>query len=56
MATALDVAEVVYKRFAEGDIEGFLALWPIDIEWVVNGPATLDSVEFLEDAEACKRS
>jgi len=29
MATALDVVEVVYKRLAEGDIEGFLALWPI---------------------------
>jgi hypothetical protein len=25
-----------------------------NIEWVVNGPATLDSVEFLENAEAAR--
>jgi len=39
---ALDVAKQVYERFAEGDIDGFLALCAEDIEWVVNGPAILE--------------
>ena len=39
---AEDIVRQVYGRFAEGDIEGFLKLCADDIEWVVNGPATLD--------------
>jgi len=42
MAQALDIAKAVYERFAEGDIAGFLDLCADDIEWVVNGPATLE--------------
>jgi uncharacterized protein len=42
MPTALEVARDVYRRFAEGDIAGFLNLCAEDIEWVVNGPATLE--------------
>ncbi|MEA3275668.1 MAG: nuclear transport factor 2 family protein [Pseudomonadota bacterium] len=42
MATALEVARDVYSRFAEGDIAGFLNLCSENIEWVVNGPATLE--------------
>lgn len=42
MTTALDVAKSVYERFGAGDIEGFLRLCAQDIEWVVNGPATLE--------------
>ncbi len=37
-----DVVRDVYRRFAEDDIEGFLKLCADDIEWVVNGPATLE--------------
>jgi len=36
------VVREVYKRFSEGDIDGFLKLCADDIEWVVNGPATLE--------------
>jgi len=42
MATPLEVVKDVYNRFAEGDIDGFLALCAENIEWVVNGPATLE--------------
>lgn len=41
MATALEVVKTVYSRFAEGDIAGFLSLCTDNIEWVVNGPASL---------------
>lgn len=42
MKTAKELVADVYKRFAEGDIDGFLALCADDIEWVVNGPAILE--------------
>jgi len=42
MPTPLQVVKNVYQRFAEGDIDGFLAICADDIEWVVNGPATLE--------------
>ena len=32
----------VYNRFAKGDIAGFLTLCAENIEWVVNGPASLE--------------
>ena len=42
MATALEVVRDVYSRFGQGDIAGFLSLCAGNIEWVVNGPATLE--------------
>lgn len=42
MATALEIVESVYQRFAQGDLEGFLNLCAEDIEWVVNGPSSLE--------------
>lgn len=42
METAREIVSDVYKRFSEGDLAGFLALCADDIEWVVNGPATLE--------------
>jgi len=42
MAIALEVVKLVYERFAEGDRDGFLKLCSEDIEWVVNGPSTLE--------------
>lgn len=42
METAGEIVTGVYKRFSEGDVDGFLALCADDIEWVVNGPATLE--------------
>jgi len=42
METAKEIVKDVYKRFSEGDIDGFLSLCADDIEWVVNGPATLE--------------
>ena len=42
MATALNIIKDVYNRFSEGDITGFLGLCADNIDWVVNGPATLE--------------
>lgn len=42
MPTPLEVVKDVYVRFAAGDIAGFLSLCADDIEWVVNGPASLE--------------
>ncbi|MGR8935570.1 MAG: nuclear transport factor 2 family protein [Gammaproteobacteria bacterium] len=41
MLTPLDIVKDVYARFAQNDIDGFLNLCSDEIEWVVNGPATL---------------
>lgn len=42
MKDTLRVVEEVYERFAQADIEGFLNLCADDIEWIVNGPSTLE--------------
>lgn len=42
MAIALEVVKQVYQRFAQADLDGFLKLCSEDIEWVVNGPSTLE--------------
>jgi uncharacterized protein len=42
MPSALDTVRDVYGRFAAGDVDGFLNLCADDIEWVVNGPASLE--------------
>jgi uncharacterized protein len=42
MATALEVVKDVYNCFAKDDIAGFLNLCACNIEWVVNGPTTLE--------------
>ncbi len=41
MGTALEVVKEAYKCFSEGDLDGCLGLCSENIEWVVNGPATL---------------
>jgi ketosteroid isomerase-like protein len=40
------VVREVYKRFSEGDIDGFLKLCADDIEWVVNG-CYVGKVQFI---------
>lgn len=45
IVTTLEIVKEVYSRFAEGDIKGFLALCSDDIEWVVNGPVTLEKCQ-----------
>ncbi len=42
MASALEIVKGVYDCFAKEDIDGFLALCDENIEWVVNGPASLE--------------
>ena len=44
----LKVVEDVYRRFGEGDIDGFLALCADEIEWVVNGPSNLEKCRSYE--------
>jgi len=45
---SLDVVKEVYGRFGEGDVEGFLDLCADDIEWVVNGPGSLEKCRAFE--------
>ncbi|MEM7192898.1 MAG: nuclear transport factor 2 family protein, partial [Pseudomonadota bacterium] len=45
----------VYRRFAEGDIEGFLRLCAEDIEWVVNGPASLEKCQSFHGQDGVRR-
>ena len=42
MPNTLELVKEVYRRFSENDIDGFLVLCADDIEWVVNGPPTLE--------------
>jgi ketosteroid isomerase-like protein len=42
METSLQVVSGVYDRFAEDDVAGFPSLRADNIEWVVNGPSTLE--------------
>lgn len=48
MATAVERVKQVYARFAQGDLEGFLSLCSEDIEWVVNGPASLEKCQAFQ--------
>jgi uncharacterized protein len=43
MPNTLELVKEVYRRrFSQNDIDGFLVLCADDIEWVVNGPPTLE--------------
>ena len=42
MKTASEIVKEGYKCFSEGDVAGILALCADDIEWVTNGPASLE--------------
>jgi ketosteroid isomerase-like protein len=55
MATPLDVVKDVYRRFADGDIEGFLGLCADDIEWVVNGPPHLEKCQAFQGRSGVQR-
>lgn len=55
MSTPLDVVKDVYDRFAAGDIEGFLGLCADDIEWVVNGPASLEKCQAFRGRDGVQR-
>ena len=50
MAIPQEVVRDVYNRFAEGDIDGFLALRADDIEWVVMDRQISTNVKALKDA------
>ena len=45
MPASIEIVKAVYARFAQGDIVGFLALCSEDIEWVVNGPSSLEKCQ-----------
>jgi len=42
MKTAVELVKEGYKCFSEGDVEGLLALCADEIEFVANGPASLE--------------
>lgn len=54
MATALDIVKAVYARFGEGDLDGFLNLCADDIEWVVNGPASLEKCRAFQGRQGVR--
>jgi ketosteroid isomerase-like protein len=39
---SLEVVKAAYDRFADNDIKGFLSFCSNEIEWVVNGPPSLE--------------
>ena len=51
---AVDIVRDVYRRFRAGDIEGFLNLCAQDIEWVVNGPGTLEKCRAFRGVEGVR--
>ena len=51
---SLEVAKAVYDRFAANDIEGFLSLCSQDIEWVVNGPSSLEKCRAFKGIQGVK--
>jgi len=51
---SLEIAKAVYDRFSEGDIDGFLSLCAEDIEWVVNGPTSLEKCRAFEGIDGVK--
>jgi len=55
MISALEVVKDVYDRFSKGDIDGFLALCGDDIEWVVNGPASLEKCKAFKGRNGVKK-
>ena len=55
MTSSLEVVKNVYDCFAKGDIDGFLALCDEDIEWVVNGPASLRKCTSFEGLEGVRQ-
>ena len=45
MASPVDIVKNVYDCFSKGDLEGFIQICDEDIEWVVNGPASLEKCQ-----------
>lgn len=45
MTSPVDIVKNVYDCFSRGDLEGFLQICDENIEWVVNGPATLEKCQ-----------
>lgn len=54
MTTALEIVQSVYSRFAQGDLEGFLGLCAEEIEWVVNGPSSLEKCRAFRGKEGVR--
>lgn len=50
----LETVKAIYDRFAHNDIDGFLALCSRDIEWVVNGPASLEKCRAFRGIDGVK--
>ena len=55
MLSPRETVEAVYRLFAAGDLEGFLALCDPEIEWVVNGPAHLEKCQAFRGRDGVRR-
>ncbi|GAA4651366.1 hypothetical protein GCM10023116_36500 [Kistimonas scapharcae] len=45
MTSPVDTVKTVYDSFSRGDLDGFLQICDEEIEWVVNGPASLEKCQ-----------
>jgi ketosteroid isomerase-like protein len=45
MTTPVDIVKNIYDCFSRGDLDGFIQICDEDIEWVVNGPASLEKCQ-----------
>ena len=55
MSSALEAVKAVYSFFAAGELDAFLALCDGDIEWVVNGPASLEKCRAFHGRDGVRR-
>ncbi len=55
MLSAVDVVKDIYHRFSCGDLDGFLGCCDENVEWVVNGPASLEKCQSYHGREGLKQ-
>ena len=55
MASPVDIVKHVYDCFSKGDLEGFIQMCDENIEWVVNGPASLEKCQSYHGREGVRQ-
>jgi len=55
MTSPLHIVQEVYNKFSAGDLEGFLDLCDENIEWVVNGPDSLEKCRAFQGKEGVRQ-
>ncbi|WP_211829271.1 nuclear transport factor 2 family protein [Kistimonas asteriae] len=55
MMSPVDIVKNVYDSFSKGDLEGFIQMCDENIEWVVNGPASLEKCQSYRGREGVRQ-